>query len=149
MNVVHPPLIEPHKIIIPPLNIKFGLAKNLVKAIDKNGPAFKRTVGVILLNKTFLIFFLSPGRNFPSRPNAAENLRNVNLRSSFRFSVFANCYFPRPRIFNCCPISALSPVRRFYPTPSTAENLTIWHMRLRTPSLFSVLLKYVSVYTSL
>ncbi|GBN41206.1 hypothetical protein AVEN_65472-1 [Araneus ventricosus] len=41
MNVEHPPLAEPHKIIIPPLHIKLGLAKNLVKAMDKNGPAFK------------------------------------------------------------------------------------------------------------
>ncbi|GBM28549.1 hypothetical protein AVEN_70142-1 [Araneus ventricosus] len=41
MNVAHPPLAEPHKIIIPPISIKLGLVKNLVKAIDKNGPAFK------------------------------------------------------------------------------------------------------------
>ncbi|GBM38649.1 hypothetical protein AVEN_37448-1 [Araneus ventricosus] len=41
MNVEHPPLAEPHKIIIPPLHIKLGLVKNLVKAMDKNGPAFK------------------------------------------------------------------------------------------------------------
>ncbi|GBN87735.1 hypothetical protein AVEN_235178-1 [Araneus ventricosus] len=32
---------EPHKIIIPPLHIKLGLVKNLIKAMDKNGPAFK------------------------------------------------------------------------------------------------------------
>ncbi|GBM21862.1 hypothetical protein AVEN_32850-1 [Araneus ventricosus] len=41
MNVRHPLLAEPHKIIIPPLHIKLGLVKNLVKAMDKNGPAFK------------------------------------------------------------------------------------------------------------
>ncbi|GBM42738.1 CCR4-NOT transcription complex subunit 6-like [Araneus ventricosus] len=41
MNVKHPLLAEPHKIIIPPLHIKLGLVKNLAKAMDKNGPAFK------------------------------------------------------------------------------------------------------------
>ncbi|GBO39141.1 hypothetical protein AVEN_208800-1 [Araneus ventricosus] len=41
MNVEHPPLSEPHKIIIPPLRIKLGLVRILVKAMDKNGPAFK------------------------------------------------------------------------------------------------------------
>ncbi|GBM05920.1 hypothetical protein AVEN_135283-1 [Araneus ventricosus] len=41
MNVKHPLLAEPHKIIIPPLHIKLGLVKNLVKAMDKSGPAFK------------------------------------------------------------------------------------------------------------
>ncbi|GBL74755.1 hypothetical protein AVEN_243623-1 [Araneus ventricosus] len=41
MNVEHPPLAEPHKIIIPPLHIKLGFVKHLVKAMDKNGSAFK------------------------------------------------------------------------------------------------------------
>ncbi|GBM03492.1 hypothetical protein AVEN_95390-1 [Araneus ventricosus] len=41
MNVEHPPLAETHKIIIPPFHIKLGLVKNLVKAMDKNGSAFK------------------------------------------------------------------------------------------------------------
>ncbi|GBN40775.1 hypothetical protein AVEN_933-1 [Araneus ventricosus] len=41
MNVEHSPLAEPHKIIIHPLHTKLGLVKNLVKAMDKNGPAFK------------------------------------------------------------------------------------------------------------
>ncbi|GBL75699.1 hypothetical protein AVEN_155006-1 [Araneus ventricosus] len=41
MNVKHPLLAEPHEIIIPPLHIKLDLVKNFVKAMDKNGPAFK------------------------------------------------------------------------------------------------------------
>ncbi|GBN91481.1 hypothetical protein AVEN_58159-1 [Araneus ventricosus] len=41
MNVEHPPLAEPYKITVPPLHIKLGLDKNLVKPMDKNGPAFK------------------------------------------------------------------------------------------------------------
>ncbi|GBN26262.1 hypothetical protein AVEN_88691-1 [Araneus ventricosus] len=41
VNVKHPLLAEPHKVSIPPLHIKLGLVKNLVKAMDKNGPAFK------------------------------------------------------------------------------------------------------------
>ncbi|GBM50999.1 hypothetical protein AVEN_199768-1 [Araneus ventricosus] len=40
-NVEHPPVAEPHKIIIPPLHIKLGLVKKLVKYMDNNGPAFK------------------------------------------------------------------------------------------------------------
>ncbi|GBN17355.1 hypothetical protein AVEN_69371-1 [Araneus ventricosus] len=41
MNVEHPPLAEQNRIIIPPLHIKLDLVKNLVKAMDKNEPAFK------------------------------------------------------------------------------------------------------------
>ncbi|GBM10098.1 hypothetical protein AVEN_92922-1 [Araneus ventricosus] len=41
INVEHPLLAEPHKIIIPPLHITLGLVENFVKAMDKNGPAFK------------------------------------------------------------------------------------------------------------
>ncbi|GBN03605.1 hypothetical protein AVEN_201864-1 [Araneus ventricosus] len=41
MNIEHPPLAEPHKITIPLLHIKLGLVKNLAKAMDKNGRAFK------------------------------------------------------------------------------------------------------------
>jgi hypothetical protein len=36
MNVENPPLADSHKIILPPLHIKLGLAKNLVKAMDRN-----------------------------------------------------------------------------------------------------------------
>ncbi|GBM98118.1 hypothetical protein AVEN_229764-1 [Araneus ventricosus] len=41
ISVKHPLLAGPLKIIIPALHIKLGLDKNLVKAMDKNGPAFK------------------------------------------------------------------------------------------------------------
>ncbi|GBM69575.1 hypothetical protein AVEN_219204-2-1, partial [Araneus ventricosus] len=39
--VEQPPLAEPHKITIPPSHIKLVLVRNLIKAMDKNGPAFK------------------------------------------------------------------------------------------------------------
>lgn len=39
-NVQHKSLVDPTKILLPPLHIKLGLMKNLVKAMDKNGPAF-------------------------------------------------------------------------------------------------------------
>jgi len=39
-NVKQTPLIDPSKIILPPLHIKLGLIKNFVKALDKNGDAF-------------------------------------------------------------------------------------------------------------
>ncbi|GBL85509.1 hypothetical protein AVEN_272388-1 [Araneus ventricosus] len=41
MNVKHPLLADLHTIIMPPLHIKLGLVKNLVKAMDNNGLAFK------------------------------------------------------------------------------------------------------------
>ncbi|GBL77575.1 hypothetical protein AVEN_41938-1 [Araneus ventricosus] len=41
MNVEQLTLAELHKIITPPMHIKLGLVENLVKAMDKNGPAFK------------------------------------------------------------------------------------------------------------
>jgi len=40
-NVQNPALAEWHKILIPPLHIKFGLMKNFVKAMDRSGSAFK------------------------------------------------------------------------------------------------------------
>jgi len=41
MNVENSPLTDSHKIILPPLHIKLGLAKNLIKAMNQNGSAFK------------------------------------------------------------------------------------------------------------
>ncbi|KAK1791329.1 hypothetical protein P4O66_013345, partial [Electrophorus voltai] len=40
-NVQHSALAEPDKILLPPLHIKLGLMKNLVKAMDRNGSVFK------------------------------------------------------------------------------------------------------------
>jgi hypothetical protein len=35
------PLVDPKNILLPPLHIKLGLMKNFVKALDKDGEAFK------------------------------------------------------------------------------------------------------------
>ena len=40
-NVKHVPLVDPKKVLLPPLHIKLGLMKNFVKAMDKTGPAFR------------------------------------------------------------------------------------------------------------
>ena len=40
-NVINPPLVLPEKIYLPPLHIKLGLMKNLVKGTDKTGCGFK------------------------------------------------------------------------------------------------------------
>lgn len=40
-SVKHVPLVDPRKILLPPLHIKLGLMKNFVKALDTNGEAFK------------------------------------------------------------------------------------------------------------
>ena len=40
-NVMHMPPVESNKIVLPPLHIKLGLMKNFVKAIDRDGPAFR------------------------------------------------------------------------------------------------------------
>ena len=39
-NVKPPPLVEPNKILLPPLHIKLGLMKNFVKAMDREGKGF-------------------------------------------------------------------------------------------------------------
>ncbi|KYM94050.1 hypothetical protein ALC62_15341, partial [Cyphomyrmex costatus] len=39
-NVLYKPLVNPHDIYLPPLHIKLGLIKNLVKAMDKDGEGF-------------------------------------------------------------------------------------------------------------
>jgi len=40
-NVVKRPLVDPAKILLPPLHIKLGLMKQFVKALDKEGSCFK------------------------------------------------------------------------------------------------------------
>ena len=40
-NVLHKNLVDPTKIYLPPLHIKLGLMKNLVKALDRDGPGFQ------------------------------------------------------------------------------------------------------------
>jgi hypothetical protein len=39
-NALNNPLVNPEKVFLPPLHIKFGLMKNFVKAMDKNGVGF-------------------------------------------------------------------------------------------------------------
>ena len=39
-NVQSRPLVEPNKILLPPLHIKLGLMKNFVKAMDREGRGF-------------------------------------------------------------------------------------------------------------
>src|ERR1043165_8429011 len=40
-SVQHSPLVDPKKILLPPLHIKLGLVKNFVKAMNRDGEAFK------------------------------------------------------------------------------------------------------------
>jgi len=40
-NVVHMPLVESNKIVLPPLHIKLSLMKNFVKAMDRDRSAFR------------------------------------------------------------------------------------------------------------
>ena len=40
-NVINRPLVDPSKILLPPLHIKLGLMKQFVKALDKEGRCFK------------------------------------------------------------------------------------------------------------
>lgn len=40
MNILKKPLVEPSKILLPPLHIKLGLMKQFVKALDKEGHCF-------------------------------------------------------------------------------------------------------------
>ena len=40
-NVKHPALIDPQKVLLPPLHIKLGLMKNFVKGMDHQGSGFQ------------------------------------------------------------------------------------------------------------
>ena len=40
-NVINEPLVDPQKILLPPLHIKLGLMKKSVKALDKEGRCFR------------------------------------------------------------------------------------------------------------
>jgi len=39
-NIAHQPLVDPRKVLLPPLYIKLGLMNNSVKTLDRNGTAF-------------------------------------------------------------------------------------------------------------
>jgi hypothetical protein len=39
-QIAHQPLAHPCKVLLPPLHIKLSLIKNVMKALDRNGPAF-------------------------------------------------------------------------------------------------------------
>ena len=39
-NVIQKPIVDTEKIILPPLHIKLGLAKNLIEAMKKDKPGF-------------------------------------------------------------------------------------------------------------
>ena len=40
-NIIHKNLVDPKKILIPPLHLKLGLIKQFVKALNKDGNYFK------------------------------------------------------------------------------------------------------------
>ena len=40
-NIQEIPLVGPNEVLFPPLHIKVGLMKNIVKALDRDGPTFK------------------------------------------------------------------------------------------------------------
>ncbi|KRY27376.1 hypothetical protein T01_13595 [Trichinella spiralis] len=40
-NICHKSLIDPEKVLLPPLHIKLGIMKQFVKALDKNGTCFQ------------------------------------------------------------------------------------------------------------
>jgi hypothetical protein len=37
----HSPLVDPKKVLLPPLHIKLGLVKHFVRAMNRDGQAFK------------------------------------------------------------------------------------------------------------
>jgi len=41
LNVIHESLVDPSKILIPPLHIKLGLMKQFIKALDKTSKCFE------------------------------------------------------------------------------------------------------------
>jgi hypothetical protein len=40
-NIIYKPVVDRRNIILPPLRIKLGLTKNIVKAMDRNGDGFQ------------------------------------------------------------------------------------------------------------
>jgi hypothetical protein len=44
-NIARQPLVDPHKVLLPPLYIKLGLMKNSVKTLDRSGTAFSFMCG--------------------------------------------------------------------------------------------------------
>jgi len=40
-NIINKPLVEPSKVLLPPLHIKLGLMKQFVKALNKEGECFE------------------------------------------------------------------------------------------------------------
>lgn len=89
-NVKNIPLVEPDKIILPPLHIKLGLMKNFVKALHKGGEAFnhlKEKFPKLSEAKVKEGIFVGPQiRKLLKDPTFDSKLTNIELAawSSFR-----------------------------------------------------------------
>ena len=70
-NIINEPLVEPEKIILPPLHIKLGLMKQFVEALDSHGDCFK------------YIDYTLPGKKLKAGIFNGSQIRQLTKDSSF------------------------------------------------------------------
>jgi hypothetical protein len=92
-NVKHVPLVEPSKVLLPPLHIKLGLMKNFVKGLDQKGSGFQylkdKFTGITEAKLAAGIFIGPQIRELLSDANFAPTLKPKELAAwnSFKLVV--------------------------------------------------------------
>ena len=70
-NIAHQCLVDPCKVLLPPPCIKFGLMKNFIKALDRNGPescSCVRTSLGLVWRRLRWVYSLAPNMSTLQRP---------------------------------------------------------------------------------
>jgi hypothetical protein len=89
-NILNEPLVDPQKILLPPLHIKLGLMKQFVRALPQEGPCFKylsMKFPSITQDKLKAGIFVGPqihklmDKDFEKTMNARENEARTTFRS--------------------------------------------------------------------
>ena len=90
MNILHVPLVNPSKVLLPPLHIKLGLMKQFVKALDKEGDCFKylcRTFPALSSEKLRAGIFDGPQiRRLLKDDNFVRNMTALKKKTWLAFS---------------------------------------------------------------
>ena len=96
-NIIHRPLVDVKKIILPPLHIKLGVMKQYVKALDHNGDCFRYICqafpGLSEEKKKAGVFNGPQIRQLLRDPNFVASMTAHEARAWNAFSLVVNNFF--------------------------------------------------------
>ena len=104
MNVSQKPLVDPQKTLLPPLNVKHGVVKIFVKAMDKNGEGFcflKRKLPKLSEAKVKEAFFQGPQiRQLMLDCDFAKSLTNLERQTWLSVQAVINDFLGNMKVRN-------------------------------------------------